>query len=252
MRLVPLAAPLLCALVWTPFAARADCQSDGIQFFPAPGSVVPTNSRFILEGLGSEQGKVLALVGGQVTFRAPDDTVRATVVKGWRSEMNRAAVLLSPNHTFRPNKRYTLILDSLSSSTLLSEGADEPYWDSGVGPDEKAPRWLRKPAVSEGQYLYEGGRLTRFVKIATELEEQSPSYLVVTLQRTHGSTAQQTYFVPVHDAKATVGHDGCSGGFVFVDGESYRASVVGYDVAGNVAPNVPALEFRAPKPPRNR
>lgn len=249
----PPVSALLCLMCvgWIPAAARAECQPDGIQFFPAPGSVIPTNSRFVLEGLGAEQEKVLALIGGQLAFQAEDDTIHAKVLKGWRSEMKRVAVLLVPERPFRPNKHYVLALGGLSNATLLNENADEASWESGGETDDQPPRWRRKPVVSEGQYLPDGAHLTRFVRIAAELEEQSPSYLVVSLQRAHGSTAQQSYFVPIRDGKATVGHDACTGGFIFVDGESYRANIQAYDVAGNLAPAVPSLEFRAPKPPRN-
>jgi hypothetical protein len=241
---------ILAALVAVTSAgvARAECTANGIQFFPSPGSVIPTNARFILEGVGTEQQKVLALIGQQLVFKANDDIVTAKVLRGWRSEMNRAAVLLIPNHPFRPNKRYTLILGALASSPFITDTTDVPYWDAGAWPDDKPPRWMRKPAVAEGQYILEGGKLTRFIRITMQMEEQSPAYLVITLQRAHGSTSQQTYFTPVRDGKAMVGHDSCSGGFVFEDGKSYRATVLGYDIAGNLASTVQPFEFAAPKP----
>jgi len=217
--------------------ARADCKADGLDFFPSAGSVVPTNVIFLMEGFGTEQAYVQSLVGQQLIFKATDDIVTAKVLSGYHSEMNRVSVKIEPNHSLRPNKRYTMIL----------EGRDSPSWESGGGPDDRAPNWLRRPAVAEGQYLYQGGKLTRFVRLEMQFEEQSPVYLVVTLERARASTAQQTYIVPVRDGKATLGHDACSGGFVLEDGKAYKATVLAYDAAGNAAPRVPAVNFQAPR-----
>jgi hypothetical protein len=231
--------------------AGAECQRDGIQLFPAPGSLIPTNTRFILEGVGPHQPEVLALVGEEVTFRTSDDIILAKVLKGWRSEMSRVAVIIVPAHKFLPNRTYTLRLGGGRTNTpVLGSTGENLAWNVGATADERPPQWLRKPAATEEEYSFENGKLSRFVWLDVELEEQSPAYLVVTLQRSHGSTAPQTYFVPVHDGKAALGHDSCSGGFMFEDGKAYRATILGYDIAGNLASNVPPVELMAPKPAR--
>jgi hypothetical protein len=114
---------LFCAaMLLAPAAARAQCQVDGIQFFPAPGSVIPTNTHFILEGVGPDQQRVLSLVGEMVTFKTADDIILGKVRQGWRSEMNRAAVVIVPNHTFLHNRKYTLELGgALARAKVLNE-----------------------------------------------------------------------------------------------------------------------------------
>jgi hypothetical protein len=240
---------LFCAaMLLAPAAARAQCQVDGIQFFPAPGSVIPTNTHFILEGVGPDQQRVLSLVGEMVTFKTADDIILGKVRQGWRSEMNRAAVVIVPNHTFLHNRKYTLELGgALARAKVLNETGEMRAWDVGGTADERPPKWLRKPAVAEGQYLYENGKLSRYVHLDMEMDEQSPAYLVVTMRRSHSSTASQTYFVPVRDGKALLGHDSCSGSFVFEDGKSYKADLLGYDIAGNLAASTPQVEFQSPK-----
>ena len=52
---------------------------------------------------------------------------------------------------------------------------------------------------------------------------------------------------PVRDGKASLGHDSCSGGFVFEDGKTYKADILGYDIAGNLAATTPQVEFQSPK-----
>src|SRR5579871_6149238 len=153
-------APVLTALlVLLSGGARAECQPDGIQFFPLPGSVVPINARFILEGVGADQHRVSALVGKILDFRAERDVVRAKVLKAWKSEVNRTAVLIAPTALFKKDMHYELLLnDVLPNALLLGGGAERPEWEvsapgddkSRAAPDDTAPVWRKRPAVSEG------------------------------------------------------------------------------------------------------
>ncbi len=214
--------------------------------FPAPGAVVPTNTRFVLEGVGSEAARVGRLVGQELLLRAADDVVTVRVKPGWSSAMNRTAVVLVPNGRLRPNKTYALMVDSVlpNYAMLDDSGADTLEWNTGDGADTTAPKFLLKPAISEGIWRPDG---SRFVKIHTTLDEQSPAYLVVSIRRARGSAAVQTYFVPLNGGEGRLGHDACSGNFSFDEGRAYKATVEVYDAAGNQAEKLPQLEFHAPR-----
>src|SRR4051794_13367030 len=54
-------------------AALADCVQEGVAVWPATGSVVPTNARFVLEGVGPDQATVSALVNGELVLRTEGD-----------------------------------------------------------------------------------------------------------------------------------------------------------------------------------
>jgi hypothetical protein len=244
--------PLLlgCALAT---AARAEekCAKEGIQLFPAPGSVIPTNVKFILEGLGSEQSRVLDLLGKELFLIADDDKVTLKVQRGWKSAMNRTAVVLRPRAILKPNRIYRVALDERLPRFKVI-GVAQPYelpaWRSGKGPDDRAPKWVSRPAVSEGEHRLEEGQLIRNVKLRMTMQDESPAYLLLALRRMRGSTAVQTYFVPIQGGQAVAGHDACSGSFTFEDGLAYRATVECYDAAGNAAPKVNPIEFNAPRP----
>src|SRR5689334_20721627 len=100
---------LLCAV---PSAARAEdkCDSSGLRLFPLPGSVVPTNVRFILEGIGADQSRVQDLINQELVLYADDDKVTVKVLRGWKSAMNRTAVVLRPRAILKPNRQYRLAL----------------------------------------------------------------------------------------------------------------------------------------------
>lgn len=230
------------------FAAEPKCVEDGLEIFPRPGAVVPVNTRFILEGIGPDADKVWDLIGQQLVLRADDDATTVTVLKGWKSKEKRAAVILKPRAFLKSNRTYRLELGKLSSIEL-HRAPDGAIWQTGKGPDLKAPAWEEKPNVAEGKYTTSAtGGLTTQLRWRLQLKEESPAYLVFSIRRARGTLDVQTYFAPVQGSDAVIGHDACSGNFSFDDGRAYRALIEGFDSAGNPAPRLREVEFHAPRP----
>lgn len=237
---------LLCSAV-----SRAACEKDGLLAFPRPGSVVPLNVRFILEGAGKEQERVAALVGAEpLVLKASDDVVNVKVTKGWVSAMGRTAVMLTPSNPLKPNRAYALMVDKRLAGYRLLDGAEQTLgWRTGVAEDKQAPKYQVKPAVTEGLYRKDSDGLSRFLSVRTQLSEDGPAYVVVAMQRVRGSSVKQVYAVPLQGGEGKLGHDGCSGSFSFDDGRAYKISIDTYDSAGNKATEkVPAIEANAPRP----
>lgn len=240
----------LLLVLGLPALSEAACDTDGIVLFPRPGSVIPTNAELILEGRGAFAERVGALVGKQVYLRTDtNETVAAEVRKGWKSEMGRVAVKLAPRGGLKPNGKYTLMLEQeLPGVTNLDRrAASTPFWRTGAGPDKQRPTWERRPAPAEGRYFVDDGKVHREVRLNMVMQEESPTYVVISLKRARGTAATQTYFAALDGSLATLGHDGCSGSFIFDDGRAYFATVEGFDAAGNRAPPVKKLELHAPQ-----
>jgi hypothetical protein len=238
---------LLVLTVLTAPTARAACP-DGVQLFPAPGAVVPTNTRFLLEGLGALSSRVADLPGRVLRLQAKGHEVEVRVQRGWTSPLGRSAVVLRPSGPLKPGLSYTLRLDDVLPDVKVLNGGGSPFpeWHSGRGQDVARPRWLNRPAVSEGLFRRTRDGTERFVKLRMSLSEDSPSYAVVTLSRRREDVAPQHYITPLHGGVLLVGHAACSGAFALEDGKSYRAKVEVFDAAGNAAPAVPPLQFEAP------
>jgi hypothetical protein len=242
-----LAASLLLA-----FEAHAKCESHGLFVFPAPGSVIPLNVQFVLEGAGNEVARVNKLVGGEdLILKAGDDVVAVTVTRGWTSAMKRVAVVLKPKSELKPNKTYSLMIDRLLPSyrVLNPNAAETLTWRTGQVTDTQPPRYQVRPAVAEGEYKKESDGVTRHLKIRTTLAEEGPAYFVATVMRARGNNTKQVYPVPINGGDAILGQDACSGSFVFDDGRAYRIWLETYDSAGNKAvEKVPMIEAQAPRP----
>lgn len=219
--------------------------------FPRPGSTLPTNTRLLLEGIGTARSAVADLPGKVMRLQTDGHEVRAKARRGWTSELGRVTVVLKLDGPLLPDKLYTLRLDdALPGMVLLNGvGASLPEWRSGKGADKTAPIWIKRPAVSEGLYRKTQEGITRYVKLTLSAREESPMYMVVTLARRKSGAPSQHYVLPVVNGSALMGHEPCSGAFAFEDGRSYRARVEVFDAAGNLARAVPPLDFEAPAAP---
>jgi hypothetical protein len=251
MRRVAFRALVAVAVVAGSAQASAPCAKDGLIVFPAPGAVVPTNVRFILEGVGAEQARVSSLVGTDgAVLRAGNETVAMKVQRGWISPMNRVAVVLVPVHQLDPQREYTMSLRTLTEARLINNVAHDGQlrWTTGKDADRIPPRVLTKPAISEGNYVKTEAGLTRWLKLRASIEEKGPVVFLVSMKRARGASATQTYPAPLDGEYAMLGHDTCSGNFGFDDGRMYKLEIEVLDTAGNKWPKKTRIEASAPKP----
>lgn len=254
MRGPALHAPLLLALAASGAFAAEPCAKNGVVLFPAPGAVVPTNVQFILEGIGEAQTRVQALLtSGTIALVAPgQEPVELKPEKGFVSQMSRVAIRLRPLKILEPGVEYTLALPpEMAGVRLLNDqlGDGSLRWLTGQGPDKRAPKYKERPSTSEGFYeLDKEGLLTRKLKLRTVVDDVSPVWFLITVQRARGGSAKQQYPVPLEGDSFTIGHDGCSGNFGFDDGRAYRLTVELYDAAGNRAAERASFEVAAPRP----
>jgi hypothetical protein len=217
-----------------------------------PGAVVPTNTRFLLEGLGVFAPRVAALPGRVLRLQSEGHEVEVRVQRGWSSTLGRSTVVLRPSSPLKSGRAYTLRLDDVLPDAKVRNGSRSslPEWLTGKGQDVARPRWLKRPTVSEGLFRRTPDGTERFVKLSMAMREDSPAYLVVTLWRRRDDMAPQHYVTPIHDGVALVGHEACGGAFALESGRSYRAKLEVFDAAGNTAPAVPPLQFEAPVAPQ--
>ncbi|MFN0062887.1 MAG: hypothetical protein ACKVPX_10270 [Myxococcaceae bacterium] len=236
-------------------AAFAKCESNGLLLFPAPGGVLPTNTRFILEGVGREQTRVVALAGKRLVLKSNDDEVLVRVQPGWVSSQKRAAVKLIPARPLKPRRTYTLEWErALPRARLLNgaPGSGEATWLTGKGEDLSLPTWSDLPTAVEGRYDKDGDAVTQVVKLRSPLVDDAPAYLVVEMRRLPRGRDVQAYFVPVSGGQAELGHDACGGSFSFETGASYRAVLEARDAADNAAENRLAVTLSAPAVPKSK
>lgn len=242
-----------CVLSLSGTALAGECQKNGLLLFPTPGSVIPTNAQFILEGAGTAQQQVQDLLTSDAIALVArgQEPIQVKAEKGYVSQMSRVALRLRPLKPMEPNVEYSLALpSSFAGIPLLTDklGDGTLRWLTGPGADKKTPRYRQKPASSEGFYVVDkAGGLTRKLKLRTLVEESGPTFFLVSMQRARGSSARQEYPVMLEGDTLTLGHDACSGNFGFDDGRAYKLTFELYDAAGNRSSEKAALEVAAPR-----
>lgn len=244
--LPPCAALAFAAFLSLPSAAQG-CEKDALAVFPASGSVVPTNARFILEGKGAFGDKVRRLAGREVFLKSGDSLTSAKVTRGWTGEKGRAAVIIRPKMPLSKGRTYRLLIDEALG--IPSKNFQRPTWKAGPREDTKPPAWLQTPAVVEGAYETSEGKPVRRLRLRLPVEDESPTYAVLTLTSVaEGEEGSQSYFIPIRGGEAWLEEGGCAGAFMLGPRGSFRARVEAYDSAGNRAPKVPPLLLRSPQP----
>lgn len=234
--------------------AAEPCVKDGVLLFPAPGGVVPTNVQFIIQGTGEMQAKVQELIKSNAIALVAEgkEAIQVKAEKGFVSQVARVATKLRPLKPLEPNVEYSLALPpEMAGVSLLNDqlGDGSLRWLAGSGPDKKSPRFKERPSTSEGFYEQDKtGGLARKLKLRTVVEEMSPAWLLVSMQRARGGSARQQFPVAIEGDTFTIGHDACSGNFGFDDGRAYKLTFELFDAAGNKAVERPTLEVAAPRP----
>ena len=234
--------------------AADPCVKDGVMLFPAPGAMVPTNVQFIIQGTGEMQARVQSLVSNTAIALVAQgkDAIQVKAEKGFVSQVSRVAIRLRPLKALEPNVEYSLALPpEMAGISLLNDqlGDGSLRWLAAAGPDKRAPRFKERPSSSEGFYEQDKtGGLTRKLKLRTLVDESSPAWFLVSMQRARGGSARQQYPVALEGDTFTIGHDACSGNFGFDDGRAYKLTFELFDAAGNKAVEKPTLEIAAPRP----
>lgn len=234
--------------------AADPCVKDGVLLFPSPGAVVPTNVQFIIQGTGEAQAMVQALLSSNAIALVAEgkDAIQVKAEKGFVSQVSRVAIRLRPLKPLEANVEYSLALPTeMAGVRLLNDqlGDGSLRWLAGAGPDKKSPRFRARPSSSEGFYEQDKlGGLTRKLRLRTLIDETSPAWFLVSMQRARGGSARQQYPVAVEGDTFTIGHDACSGNFGFDDGRAYKLTLELFDAAGNKATERPTLEIAAPRP----
>lgn len=240
---------LLSALVSAPARAQGSpatpsCAIDAVDVFPASGSRVPTNARFIVEGFGPRAGQLRRLIGKTLTLSSGSKKASVAVKSAFSAGDDRIAVELVPRQPLEPGMEWTLDLGQVLPLVKSRSGGDASVltWTTGRGLDRASPVLRRIPAVEQGQLSKEGERQVVF---RVDAVDDGPVLLVGKLRQARGGPTRR-YFVPVRGGRAVVGDEAC-GGWGLERGRAYRMIFQAVDVAGQTSPEAEEIEFNAPR-----
>jgi hypothetical protein len=234
----------LLLVLFTPLAARAMCATSAWDVFPASGTKVPKNSRFIVEGYGSAQPAVLSLATRKPRLvPATGAEVPLKVVEINVGEKSITQAVLEPTTSLIEGTRYRLKIetDSKREESVLA------FWT--VGPaDVEPPRWTKAPEAQPGEITRFGCGPAIEAHVSAAIEDASELFVRAKVTRPDGSSRQ--YLLPApQNGQLAIGHGMCSGAFEIGAEKEWSLELTAVDAAGNATRALgPPLKFRGENP----
>ncbi len=256
MRVIGLAL-LFLSLAATP-RAQAECPPEGLRVWPAPGSVVPPNAVFLLEGRGEAAALVASLDQRHPALIAVREGTLLDVAAREQTLPEWAQSLLQPREKLLPAHEYLLRLHGLGATepkrfhpTIPTpSGGQRLQWRIGDQPDEQAPRWEAPPRVLSTRREEGGPHTVSVVRVAVTARDEGEHllYRVRLRERGKGKGWQSWWLAAPEDGVLEVGRGRCGGPVTLSPGHHYELRLSALDGAGNEreAPG-PALRLRGPR-----
>jgi hypothetical protein len=236
-------ARVLALLVVLPLSAWADCASWSWKVFPAPGTTVPTNARFVLQAYGTAQPVVASIATRHPRLVTQDGSqFPLKVLEVNVGEFQLTQAVLQPKGALTEGTRYTLRFDQPEGPERFSLPRDESAsWI--VGPaDFEAPVWATSPSAQPGKIVQYGCGPLVEARVAVALTSAEPVQFRARVSRPDGGVRE--FLLAPEKGDIAIGHGMCSGAFEPGEG-AWSLELTAVDLAGNAtrAPG-PALRFK--------
>ena len=239
-------------------AVHAECNEAGLRAWPEPGTVVPPNVHFVVEGVGVTSDLVATLDKSHPAIITIKDGLRFLVTSITDGDEKIAQAVLVPEKPLRGAHEYLVRFHGTGPGepkeyhpTVTQKGKQvRMQWRVGETPDTKAPTWTETPRVLSSKRDERGDGVETFVRIAVSAKDERGMLLYRVRIRERGKgKAWRSWFLraPAGGQSLVVGRGKCSGPFELFPGRRYEIRLSAVDAAGNEtnAPGNP-LRFKGP------
>lgn len=224
--------------------ANAECGAPAICANPTEKQI-KQNSWIVLEEYNYRPTQILDSLNTRypVYLEAPGHRVRLLVIEVCNGMFNLKQAVLMPEETLVAGKTYTLQIDRLSGEDKdmpvkmnYQTWEREPYsWLVTEGTDTQAPEWIKKPELkSKATDWYGCGPAVNAI-FDLKVTEARSQVLVKTEWVDLKTNTTNVYYLSIDswDGLLSVGHDMCSGAFVYEPDRQYKVRFSLMDFSGN-------------------
>lgn len=244
---------LLSLLYLSTSNSFADCAGSGVYFWPQTPTI-KQNSIIVIECYANSQPIISKLNSTYPIFlKSGDSKIKLNVQEICVGQFLLTQAILVPEETLVAGLEYQLIIENMTDGEALkqwnstSAKYDLIKWKVESGTDNVKPTWTKKPDEEKKSYVLFGCGPGKNVGFNFAIYDESPVLLKASV--THSKTGKKTsYYLNVSSTtKVMVGHDMCSGAFIYNDGEEYEVSFDILDFSGNSTPwTYDNIKFTAP------
>ncbi len=219
--------------------ASADCAGGGISIWPS-GKFLNQNSIIVIDGYASSQDLVKMLAKKYpIYLKSGESKVKLNVTEILIGEFYLTQVVLATNEKLEIGKVYEIYIDNLPDFEELlikwnpkTSIHEKINWIVTEGSDTVVPKWTQKPKEVNKTLVEYGCGPEKFVNFAIKVEEQS-EFLIKTTVTSKKTKKQTSFYLEPSSALLKVGHDMCSGAFLFDQGNKYEVTFDIMDASGN-------------------
>ena len=222
---------------------NAECGAPALWAYPAEKQI-KQNSWIVLEEYNFRPTNILDSLNTRypVYLQSRGHRVRLLVIEVCNGMFNLKQAVLMPEETLVAGETYTLQIDRLSGEDKdlpfkmnYQTWEREPYsWLVTPGADTQAPDWLKKPALkSKATHWYGCGPAVNAIFDLKVTEAQSQVLVKTEWVDLETNTIGVYYLSTESDGLLYVGHDMCSGAFVYTPKHTYKVRFSLMDFSGN-------------------
>jgi len=220
-------------------SAFADCEDTGIRVFPE-GETLGQNSIIVLEGYAESQKIILGLNKKYpVYFKSGEKKVNLMVKEICIGQYYLTQALLTPETKLESGLEYTLCIDSLPNQEAFtrynykSNKLEFIKYKVVDRSDTDNPILLSKPKVLKKILEFYGCGDVDFVVFDFHVKDSS-DLIIKTIVKNLASGKESAYYLEPRNNQIYVGHDMCSGAFVFDNSSKYEVEFSILDTSGNL------------------
>lgn len=233
-------AVILLTFIFFAINAKADCASEGLYVWPS-GQTLTQNPIILLDGYAHSQNVIEGLNKKfPIYLKSGSKKINLTVKEILKGEFYLTQAVMTVDEKLEAGKEYELFIDSLAEyesplrkwnvKTKKYEGVT---WTVVGDIDSTVPLWKTKPTEIKKTLIHYGCGPAINVHFNFKIEEKS-EFLIkanVTNKKTQKTTS---YYLEPNDSTIEIGHEMCSGAFIFENGEDYEVSFDILDASGNL------------------
>ncbi|MBK8245446.1 MAG: hypothetical protein IPK88_18615 [Saprospiraceae bacterium] len=230
------------------------CASFGIYFWPNK-KTIHQNSILVMEGFGTSQKIVSGLGTTYIPYlKTGTQKIKLKVQEILVGQYELTQALLKPETNLSVGQEYELTIENLldfeNEVPIINNytGENESIkWIVIAQQDISAPTWTNGPKFKNSTYEEYGCGPETFVNFTFSANSNS-EFLIRTVVKNLSTGKETAYYLPNRDNVIEVGHDMCSGAFVFYDGNKFEVEFCLFNEYGNFTKwQGEKIEFLRPK-----
>lgn len=232
--------------------ASAKCTNSGI-YCLNKSPTLNKNGLIILEFYASSQSLVPELNKKYPIFmKSHSNKVQLNIIEMLKGEMGLTQVVLKPGSDLIENEMYSVEIDSLPNyeGILGRYNNSTNKWEQltfkiNNSIDNAAPILNNSPAVQKKTLVYYGCGPASWVYFNITGEDQSELFVRTSVKNIKTGDVT-TYILSIENDLVKVGHEMCSGAFLFENDDEYEVVFQLFDQSGNKSTSTNPIPFTKP------